>query len=53
MAQLDVAERTNGIMCFQPLPETIDDLAGVVVAGNTMHAQREHARTCSTMRTAS
>jgi hypothetical protein len=43
LAQLDVGEKTNEITCFQPLPETLADLAGVVVTSDAMHAQREHA----------
>ncbi|MFI5967881.1 ISAs1 family transposase [Streptomyces asoensis] len=34
---------TNEITCFQPLLETIVDLAGVVVTNDAMHTQREHA----------
>ncbi|MFF7183596.1 ISAs1 family transposase [Streptomyces sp. NPDC008121] len=44
LAQLDVGEKTNEIICFQPLPETIADLAGVVVTSDAMHTQREHAQ---------
>jgi len=43
LAQLDVGEKTNEITCFQPLLETVADLAGVVVTSDAMHAQREHA----------
>ncbi|MEU6655125.1 ISAs1 family transposase [Streptomyces sp. NPDC046900] len=43
LAQLDVGEKTNEITCFQPLLDTIADLAGVVVTGDAMHTQREHA----------
>ncbi|MGW0779109.1 ISAs1 family transposase [Streptomyces sp. NPDC002835] len=43
LAQLDVGEKTNEITCFQPLLETIADLAGVVVTSDAMHTQREHA----------
>ena len=43
LAQLDVGEKTNEITCFQPLLETMADLAGVVVTSDAMHAQREHA----------
>ncbi|MEV5785072.1 transposase family protein [Streptomyces sp. NPDC052287] len=35
LAQLDVGEKTNEITCFQPLLETIADLAGVVVTPAT------------------
>ncbi|MFC8275925.1 ISAs1 family transposase [Streptomyces sp. NPDC057271] len=31
------------VTCFQPLLETIADLAGVVVTSDAMHTQREHA----------
>ncbi|MCX5506130.1 ISAs1 family transposase (plasmid) [Streptomyces sp. NBC_00053] len=44
LAQLDVGEKTNEITCFQPLLETIADLAGVVVTSDAMHTQREHAQ---------
>ncbi|WSJ99988.1 ISAs1 family transposase [Streptomyces sp. NBC_01320] len=43
LAQLDVQEKTNEITCFQPLLETVADLAGVVVTSDAMHTQREHA----------
>lgn len=43
LAQFDVGEKTNEITCFQPLLETIADLAGVVVTSDAMHTQREHA----------
>lgn len=43
LAQLDVGEKTNEITCFQPLLDTIADLAGVVVTSAAMHTQREHA----------
>ncbi|MFF7595429.1 ISAs1 family transposase [Streptomyces mirabilis] len=43
LAQLDVGEKTNQITCFQPLLETLADLAGVVVTSDAMHIQREHA----------
>ncbi|MFC9646829.1 ISAs1 family transposase [Streptomyces mirabilis] len=42
LAQLDVGEKTNESTCFQP--ETIADLAGVVVTSDAMHTQREHAQ---------
>lgn len=44
LAQLDVGEKTNEVTCFQPLLETIADLAGVVVTSDAMHTQREHAQ---------
>ncbi len=43
LAQLDVGEKTNEITCFQPLLETLADLAGTVVTSDAMHTQREHA----------
>ena len=43
LAQLDVGEKTNEITCFQPLLETVADLAGMVVTSDAMHTQREHA----------
>ncbi|MFE9934524.1 ISAs1 family transposase [Streptomyces sp. NPDC005533] len=43
LAQLDVGEKTNEITCFQPLLDTLADLAGVVVTSDAMHTQREHA----------
>ncbi|MFD5473677.1 ISAs1 family transposase [Streptomyces sp. NPDC127105] len=36
-------ERTNEITCFQPLLDTVAELAGVVVTSDAMHTQREHA----------
>jgi hypothetical protein len=43
LAQLDVQEKTNEITCFQPLLETVADLAWVVVTSEAMHTRREHA----------
>lgn len=43
LSQLDVGEKTNEITCFQPLLDTVADLAGVVVTSDAMHTQREHA----------
>ncbi|MEY9998130.1 hypothetical protein ABIE67_010251 [Streptomyces sp. V4I8] len=43
LAQLDVGEKTNEITCFQPLLDTVADLAGFVVTSDAMHTQREHA----------
>lgn len=43
LAQLDVGEKTNEITCFQPLLNTVADLAGTVVTSDAMHTQREHA----------
>jgi predicted transposase YbfD/YdcC len=42
-AQMDVGEKTNEITCFQPLLNTVAELAGVVVTSDAMHTQREHA----------
>ncbi|MEU2771293.1 transposase [Streptomyces diastaticus] len=42
MGQLDVGEKTNEITSFRPLLDTIDDLAGVVVTSDAIHAQRDH-----------
>lgn len=43
LAQLHVSEKTNEIPCFQPLPETLADLADVIVTSDAIHTQREHA----------
>lgn len=43
LAQLDVGEKANEITCFQPLLDTVADLAGAVVTSDAMHTQREHA----------
>lgn len=43
LAQLDVREKTNEITCFQPLLETVADLAGTVVTSDALHTQRDHA----------
>ncbi|ANZ21819.1 transposase [Streptomyces noursei ATCC 11455] len=43
LAQLDVGEKSSEIACFQPLLDTVADLAGVVVTSDAMHTQREHA----------
>ena len=42
-AQLDVGEKINEITCFQPLLDTVAELAGAVVTSDAMHTQREHA----------
>ncbi|MFD1313837.1 transposase, partial [Streptomyces kaempferi] len=42
-APLRIQDTPNEITCFQPLLETIADLAGVVVTSDAMHTQREHA----------
>ncbi|MFG2949697.1 ISAs1 family transposase [Streptomyces adustus] len=43
LAQSDVGEKTNEITCFQPLLDSVAELAGVVVTSDAMHTQREHA----------
>ncbi|MFI6093768.1 ISAs1 family transposase [Streptomyces sp. NPDC051218] len=43
LAQLNTGEKTDEITCFQPLLETVADLAGVVVTSDARHPQREHA----------
>ncbi|MGW1365278.1 ISAs1 family transposase [Streptomyces chartreusis] len=43
LGQLDAGEKTSEITCFQPLPDTIADLAGVAITSDAMHTQREHA----------
>ncbi|MEU3245746.1 ISAs1 family transposase [Streptomyces sp. NPDC006875] len=43
LAQLDVGEKTNEITCFQPLLDTLPDLAGTVVTSDAMHTQDDHA----------
>ncbi|QJT06325.1 ISAs1 family transposase [Streptomyces asoensis] len=43
LAQLDVGEKTNEITCFQPLLDTVADLASAVVTSDAMHTRREHA----------
>ncbi|MER6571675.1 ISAs1 family transposase [Streptomyces sp. NPDC001093] len=43
LAQLDVGEKTGETTCFQPLLDTVADLAGVVVTSDALHTQREHA----------
>ncbi|GGZ87460.1 ISAs1 family transposase [Streptomyces echinoruber] len=42
-AQPDAGGKTNEITCFQPLLDTVADLAGVVVTSDAMHTRREHA----------
>ncbi|MFF4731659.1 hypothetical protein ACFY3M_41480 [Streptomyces mirabilis] len=53
LARLDVQEKTNEISCFQPLPDTVTDLAGVVVTSDAMYTQREHAAYWTAMPTTS
>ncbi|MFF7983071.1 transposase [Streptomyces sp. NPDC007901] len=43
LARLDMGEKTNEIICFRPLLDTVADLAGTVVISDAMHTQREHA----------
>lgn len=43
LVQTDVGEKTNEITCFQPLLETVAELAGVVVTSDALHTQTEHA----------
>lgn len=43
LAQLDVGEKTGEIGRFQPLLDSVADLAGVVVTSDALHTQREHA----------
>jgi predicted transposase YbfD/YdcC len=43
LAQLDVADNTNEITCFQPLMDTVADLTETVVTSDALHTQREHA----------
>ncbi|MDQ0578286.1 ISAs1 family transposase [Streptomyces rishiriensis] len=43
VAQLDVSEETGETTCFQPLLDTVADLAGTVVTSDPLHTQREHA----------
>ncbi|MFE7813007.1 hypothetical protein ACFU5P_13765, partial [Streptomyces sp. NPDC057433] len=42
-AQMDAGEKTNGTTRFQPLPDTLEDLAGTVVTGDAMHTRHDHA----------
>nr|WP_260694876.1 ISAs1 family transposase [Streptomyces sp. IB201691-2A2] len=43
VAQLDVGEETGETTCFQPLLDTVANLAGTVVTSDALHTQREHA----------
>ncbi len=43
LAQLDLGEKTGETTCFQPLLDTVADLAGTVVTSDALHTQREHA----------
>ncbi|MFE9171661.1 ISAs1 family transposase [Streptomyces kebangsaanensis] len=40
---MDVGEKTNEITCFQPLLDTLENLAGTVVTSDAMHTQHDHA----------
>lgn len=42
LGQVDLEEKTNGIICFQPLLDSID-IKDVVVTSAAMHTQRDHA----------
>ncbi|MEU2870596.1 hypothetical protein ABZ769_15535 [Streptomyces olivoreticuli] len=43
VAQLYVGEKTGETARFQPLPDTVSDLAGAVVTSDALHTQREYA----------
>jgi hypothetical protein len=43
LAQPDIGEKTNEVTRFQPLLESIADLAGVVITSDALHTQTEHA----------
>ncbi|MFD3998909.1 ISAs1 family transposase [Streptomyces sp. NPDC058583] len=43
LAQLDVGEKTGETTRFQPLLDSVADLAGTVVTSDALHTQREHA----------
>ncbi|MFI5568981.1 ISAs1 family transposase [Streptomyces sp. NPDC051740] len=43
LAQTDVGEKTNEITRFQPLPDTLEDLADAVVVSDAIHTQYDHA----------
>lgn len=43
LAQMDVGEKTNEITRFQPLLDTLEDLADTVVTSDAMHTQHAHA----------
>ncbi|MEV7939300.1 ISAs1 family transposase [Kitasatospora sp. NPDC088264] len=43
LAQLDVGEKTGETTRFQPLLDSVADLAGMVVTSDALHTQREHA----------
>ncbi|MFW3470018.1 ISAs1 family transposase [Streptomyces microflavus] len=57
LAQLDIAEKTGEVTRFQPLLDTVADLAATVVTSDALHTQREHAayllgRICRSLNTA-
>nr|WP_167344223.1 ISAs1 family transposase [Streptomyces novaecaesareae] len=43
LAQLDVGEKNGETSRFQPLLDSVADLAGMVVTSDALHTQREHA----------
>ncbi|MEU4889515.1 MULTISPECIES: transposase [Streptomyces] len=43
LAQLDVGDKTGETTCFQPLLDSVADLAGMVVTSDALRTQREHA----------
>ncbi|MGW7244640.1 ISAs1 family transposase [Streptomyces sp. NPDC054804] len=43
VAQLDAGEKTNEITCFEPLLDTVAELAGTVVTSDALHTQTSHA----------
>jgi predicted transposase YbfD/YdcC len=43
LGQVEISEKSNEIPSFSVLLDTIDDLEGVVLTADALHAQREHA----------
>lgn len=43
LARMDVGEKTSEITCFEPLLDTLEDLAGAVVTSDAMHTHNGHA----------
>ncbi|MFL6118988.1 ISAs1 family transposase [Actinophytocola sp.] len=43
LGQVEISEKTNEIPMFSILLDQIDDLTGMVVTADALHAQREHA----------
>ncbi|MGW2255674.1 ISAs1 family transposase [Kitasatospora sp. NPDC001660] len=43
LARLDVGEKNGETSRFQPLLDSVADLAGMVVTSDALHTQREHA----------